>query len=77
MNDERLPIYFLFIKFYVGTRLAIDISFRENNTNLRRTELFNIPFHRTLYGSNEPVTRGLRLLNYNANNFNINNGDNK
>ena len=32
----------------------------------------DIPFHRTLYGRNEPVTRTLRLFNVNSVHFNIN-----
>lgn len=39
------------------------ISLQTNSNNLRSIPLFQIKFHRTNYGSNEPMTRMLRMSN--------------
>ena len=65
-----------FHQILCGNTMAVDISeklsFRINNNNLRHTLMFDVPFRRTLYGCNEPISRALRLFNVNSGNFNIN-----
>uniref|UniRef100_A0A6P7GZ21 Zinc finger MYM-type protein 5-like n=1 Tax=Diabrotica virgifera virgifera TaxID=50390 RepID=A0A6P7GZ21_DIAVI len=47
------------------------ISFNVNTRRTRNTEIFNIPFHTTNYGQNEPITRILRTANEHSNSLEL------
>lgn len=47
------------------------LPFRIPTRSLRETHLFAIPFHRTNYGMNEPMTRCLQTFNWIANSVDI------
>ncbi|CAG9836271.1 unnamed protein product [Diabrotica balteata] len=76
LHDRRCQadLCFLFkvINGYVqDPELLSLISFNVNTRRTRNTEIFNIPFHSTNYGQNEPITRILRTANEHSNNLEL------